>query len=1267
MELIETQAGAPQGEIKKLRQSVLDLAKGSVQGPIALAKALFFVESAGFRGAKAMDILDLASKGAMVGQADLEEVTYALTAAMKTGIKGTESSTKAMGALNAIVGQGQMKMGDLTAALSTGIIPAAKRVGLTLADVGGALDVMTARGIPAQQAATRLGMAFLKMIPIGDTAVTAFESMGLGQFDLANKMSGPGGLPSAIELLRTKYDAMVQKVGKNEATKAFLTMFPRGMAKTIGLLMDSYTELGQKTDAIRQKSTDFPKAVRQAAEGSEDAIRRAWSSIRVSLIEVGDVVAPIAAKIASGIASIATKFGQLSPHTQKIILMGLAFVALIGPIMRVAGAVIALGRAMAVTTLFMSKNPLFAAVALAGVAIAYGQTQRLIGAFREMPNPIRAAKAAVDALTGSLDRLKQANLNVAQAQIRVKSAALEMKTANQAWQKAISDGKAKTDEGVAAQLRYKQALLDLKQAQIDLNTAQRENSKAHATRQGEISATINSLGAMTKEMSKLAMAEHGTWKVIVPFGQYLDGAFKKSLDPAKIVEFGHKLFDLGEETLKTSYKLEKLDPVGALAQRVLGSLEKTAGVLTLTLRRIPTKKEIIAEAKLRGGALFQFEIDTLIKKSKAAGIEIPAWLAKAASPAEAAMRNVGKKATAGLVAGLSLMSRAAREGGATAAAAASPSVPKIISGIAGALTAGTGKVNTAAAALGGAISTKLNEKARAAREPLRLGILGAIEGLGPLKNNAGVMGGAIGASMKGGILRGLGGLADAVAGMVSRGIRAGIDAGNQRVGSTAYEYARDAVGKTIGKGVVDGAVRELQKLGAAMSKQLRAALQKASQEVWATTAKLNAIRNRQSTQDLKWAVESTRLAITQARESGDAAVAEARKAGKGVEKAVTERNRAIVEAQRQFTRATEAITTAALEKKLVVEQKAHDRAQKALEKAMEKQKKAMDKALAKQKAAVEKARSVMTTAWDRIAAKALSAFDAATGAFVSPAQKQIDSIRARRDAEDSADAITDADRSVLDAHREVTEATEELAKAQAALLAPAEDANIADLQKSITEAQRRIDSANLAVISAERTAARAREDVQLLALEVEAENQRTAWEQERAELREHLDRRLALLIEKLSKEGATWDTAMTEITTLLGEYGVSFEASGVLLGMMFAEGFKAAAAEAAAAAQALLDILAQVNSAVGGGYNAQAPQTGPGIRDPGGREGPQRVSRIPVSQTISTAPTSTSFATTGRSSGLVSVQGDLVVQRQEDADLVASLLSRKIAMGTLAV
>src|ERR1700753_1193367 len=106
-----------------------------------------------------MTALKTASDLAAVGGADLESTTNALAGAWRSGIKGAQTFGETAATVNAIIGAGNMKMSDLTAAMSTGTLPAAKPFGVSLKSVGSALALMTDEGVPAQDAATRLRMS----------------------------------------------------------------------------------------------------------------------------------------------------------------------------------------------------------------------------------------------------------------------------------------------------------------------------------------------------------------------------------------------------------------------------------------------------------------------------------------------------------------------------------------------------------------------------------------------------------------------------------------------------------------------------------------------------------------------------------------------------------------------------------------------------------------------------------------------------------------------------------------------------------------------------------------------------------------------------------------------------------------------------------------------------------------------------------------------------------------------------------------------------
>lgn len=315
MTMIHTQAGASTAEVDRLRGQVLALAKTSPQGPEELAKGLYHLESIGLRGSKAMDALKISAQGAAVGQADLEDTTTALGAAWLTNIKGAGNLRHVMGLLNATVGAGNMRMGDLVHALGTGILPAAKLAGLGIKDVMGALATLTDEGMPASSAMAQLGTALHFLYAPTEKAQKALESIGLTQFKLANDMRKKG-LPAALGDLQKHLNAFSKDKSKQAAI--ITDIVPGGRGKVLLTLLNNLDRYRNKIKQIQGTSGHFNEAVRKQDETTANKLRVAWSSVQVSLVNLGHQLAPVAVVLAQGLAKIADGAGKLITGFQHL-------------------------------------------------------------------------------------------------------------------------------------------------------------------------------------------------------------------------------------------------------------------------------------------------------------------------------------------------------------------------------------------------------------------------------------------------------------------------------------------------------------------------------------------------------------------------------------------------------------------------------------------------------------------------------------------------------------------------------------------------------------------------------------------------------------------------------------------------------------------------------------------------------------------------------------------------------------------------------------
>lgn len=336
MKLIQTQAGGSAKDVEELSASVLKLAPNTSKGPTELAGALYHLKSVGMDNRDAMQALATAAKGASVGQADLESTTNALAGAWKTGISGAKTFKGAMGTLNAVVGAGNMRMEDLTAALGTGILTTAKTFGVSFKSVGAAIAVFTAQGQPAVASATRLRMALSMMAAPTDKAKEALKSIGLRSTDLAKALRS-GGIVEAVGLLKDHLKGIDQvKVGQ-----VLSAAFGGGKsAGTIMSLLTGYDDLVAKQKQITKSTGQFDSLVRSNA----DRIASQWGKIKSTLstaaIQIGNALIPVAKEISTEILTLVRGFTRLSPATRGVVIRVALFAAVAGPLLVVVGKLV---------------------------------------------------------------------------------------------------------------------------------------------------------------------------------------------------------------------------------------------------------------------------------------------------------------------------------------------------------------------------------------------------------------------------------------------------------------------------------------------------------------------------------------------------------------------------------------------------------------------------------------------------------------------------------------------------------------------------------------------------------------------------------------------------------------------------------------------------------------------------------------------------------------------------------------------------------------
>ncbi len=261
MELIHTEAGATQAQVDKLTGGILKMAPAVATGPGALAAGMYHVVSslnatlpAATRSATELRVLQIAAEGAKTGGADLVDVTNALDAAVVSGISGVHNYGSAMGALNSIVGAGDMTMQDLADAFGKGVAVNAKLAGVSLNQLGGTLAVLGDNNIRGAAAGTLMSSTLRIMKAPSEAAAGALGLINISSTQLADDMRS-GGIIKALEDLKTH----LQESGATASQQGIILTRAFGGRQSTGvsILLDQLDRLKAKTDQVAKGGSSF--------------------------------------------------------------------------------------------------------------------------------------------------------------------------------------------------------------------------------------------------------------------------------------------------------------------------------------------------------------------------------------------------------------------------------------------------------------------------------------------------------------------------------------------------------------------------------------------------------------------------------------------------------------------------------------------------------------------------------------------------------------------------------------------------------------------------------------------------------------------------------------------------------------------------------------------------------------------------------------------------------------------------------------------------
>lgn len=324
-------AGVTKEELEGVRQHLLDMAPAVAIGPGKLAEAMYIVSSTMQDTKVALEVLDVASKGAAVGMGEAKDVAGALVAIINSYGKENITAARAGDILTRVIRDGGAEAHELAPRLAK-VIPFAAQLGVTFEEVGANLATMTKLGVPASQAVTSLASVFAALARAVPRGQRALAEVGMTYAGLRAEIKEKGLTEAMIRLKETFKDneeGLIDVVGRLEAFKNVLG--------TTGPMAETYRQVLERTKNSQGELADSFAIVSKTQKFMWDSL---MASVEKLWIELSSALMPIFKSVIDTLRAMMPYLNQLvvifgaMPMPIKLAAVALlAIVAAIGPLL----------------------------------------------------------------------------------------------------------------------------------------------------------------------------------------------------------------------------------------------------------------------------------------------------------------------------------------------------------------------------------------------------------------------------------------------------------------------------------------------------------------------------------------------------------------------------------------------------------------------------------------------------------------------------------------------------------------------------------------------------------------------------------------------------------------------------------------------------------------------------------------------------------------------------------------------------------------------
>lgn len=248
------------GEARSLAEDFRSLSlEMSQKVPIAaneLQNAIYEALSAGIRADKSeiQAFIESASQLATGGMVSIGDAVNQLSSLLNAYGESAQKTQQYADDLFTTVNLGKTTVAELNSSLSY-VIPTAAAAGVSFRNIGASLALMTANGIPTNQAATRLNQLLIELQKPGDQLAKILQKAGVSLDSLRNE-SLPENLSRIRKALEDVGLTATQAFSSSEASAAFNVL-----TKDVARFQDTLSQFQNSAGATRSAFEDMSQSI----------------------------------------------------------------------------------------------------------------------------------------------------------------------------------------------------------------------------------------------------------------------------------------------------------------------------------------------------------------------------------------------------------------------------------------------------------------------------------------------------------------------------------------------------------------------------------------------------------------------------------------------------------------------------------------------------------------------------------------------------------------------------------------------------------------------------------------------------------------------------------------------------------------------------------------------------------------------------------------------------------------------------------------------